>query len=134
MEVSGRVRKHSIAPSIVVITAASPVSENGSGIHCNTSTQQRDAIYDSPNAEYELVDSPNKSIAFNNPLYSDTGPVTVSACVYYSRRLCTYTCHLPSFSICLFLYRTKHWCQQQGASMCLLLYDIVSLLLVCVAS
>ena len=80
MEVSGRVCEHSIASLIVVITAASPVSGNCSGIHCNTSTQQQDAIYDSPSAEYELVGSLN---TFHNPLYSDTGPVTVSECVYY---------------------------------------------------
>ena len=65
------------------MTAGSPVSENGSGIHCNKSTQQQDAIYDSPSAEHELDCSPNKSITFQNPLYADTGPVTVSECVYH---------------------------------------------------
>ena len=78
--------QHSTAPLILVIyslTAGNPVSENGHGIHCNKYTAQQNTIYDSPSAEYELVDSPNMPTAFHNPVYSDTGPVTVSECVYH---------------------------------------------------
>ena len=75
--------KHSTAPLILVIyslTADNTVSGNGNGIHCYKSTQQQDDnyIYESLGAEYESVDSPNKPMAFHNPTYSDTGPVTVS--------------------------------------------------------
>ena len=80
-------RKHTTAPLNLVIyslTAGIPASGNGNGIHCNKSTRQQNAIYESPSAEYESVGSPNKLTAFHNPVYSDTGPVTVSECVYIS--------------------------------------------------
>ena len=54
---------------------------SGNVIHVNKSTQLQDANYDSPSAEYELVGSrpsPNKVLQFHNPMYSVTGPVTVS--------------------------------------------------------
>ena len=55
----------------------------GKGIRSNKSTVEQDGIYDSPYTEYESVDTQQtparkETREFDNPLYSDTGPVTCS--------------------------------------------------------
>lgn len=58
---------------------------NGNVIHMNKSTLQQDCTHESPYIEYDSVGVPasNETVEFNNSLYSDIGPVTVTETTIY---------------------------------------------------
>ena len=107
---------------------------SGNGIHSNKSALQQDGVYDLPSTEYELV-GPHPScndtlLEFDNPLYSDVGPVTFTETNTYESVSCqqllplyAYMSHRESNTFpCLLLCRlsVEHLLLQESIPMFLL--------------
>ena len=86
-------------------TACTGGAVSGNIIHCNKSALQQNGVKDLPSTEYELV-GPHTSckdtlLEFDNPLYSDMGPVTFTETNIYESVSCHQLLSLYAYMSCV---------------------------------